>query len=152
VLPCSWFIAFENKSPTKLMHFMHTSCVTQVQKTNYQKRVGCTLTDRKYNKQIWSQPFFSSHNCISKFSLYVWRTISILYLKHQFQRSSCVIFLQITPHSYFKLIWCTSIDAKRCPTRARCTRATTMAHARHVSLLTVSGQPVSPSIHLIKSA
>jgi hypothetical protein len=36
---------------------------------------------------------------------------SILYLKHQFQRSSCVIFLQITPHSYFKLIRCTSIDA-----------------------------------------
>jgi hypothetical protein len=33
--------------------------------------------------------------------------LSILYLKHQFQRSSRVIFLQITPHSYFKLICCT---------------------------------------------
>jgi hypothetical protein len=38
-------------------------------------------------------------------------SISILYLKHQFQRSSRVIFLQITPHSYFKLICCTPIDA-----------------------------------------
>jgi hypothetical protein len=27
-----------------------------------------------------------------------------------FQRSSRVIFLQITPHSYFKLIRCTHID------------------------------------------
>jgi hypothetical protein len=36
--------------------------------------------------------------------------LSILYLKHQFQRSSRVIFLQITPHSYFKLICCTPID------------------------------------------
>jgi hypothetical protein len=35
---------------------------------------------------------------------------SILYLKHQFQRSSCVIFLQITTHSYFKLIRYTAID------------------------------------------
>jgi hypothetical protein len=61
-------------------------------------------------------------------------------------------FLQITPHSYFKLIHCMSIDVKRRPTRARCTRATTMPQARHAGLLTVSGQPVSPSIHLIKSA
>jgi hypothetical protein len=36
--------------------------------------------------------------------------LSILYLKHQFQRSSRVIFLQITPHSYFKLICCTPTD------------------------------------------
>jgi hypothetical protein len=55
-------------------------------------------------------------------------------------------FLQITPYNYFKLIRCTSIDVKRRPTRARCTRATTMAQARHVGLLTVSGQPVSPSV------
>jgi hypothetical protein len=75
----------------------------------------------------------------------------ILYLKHHFQRSSCVIFLQINPHSYFKLICCTSINVKRRPTRARCMRATTMAQARHAGLLTVSGQPVNPSIHLIKS-
>jgi hypothetical protein len=61
-------------------------------------------------------------------------------------------FLQITPHSYFKLIRYMSIDVKRCPTRARCTRTTTMAQARHASLLTVSSQPVNPSIHLIKSA
>jgi hypothetical protein len=59
-------------------------------------------------------------------------------------------FLQITPHSYFKLIRCTSIDVKRRPTRARYMRATTMAHARHADLLTVSGQPVNPSIYLIK--
>jgi hypothetical protein len=38
------------------------------------------------------------------------KSISILYLKHQFQRSTCVIFLQITPHNYFKLICCTPID------------------------------------------
>jgi hypothetical protein len=31
-------------------------------------------------------------------------------------------------------IRCTSIDAKRRPTRARCTRATTMAQARHAGL------------------
>jgi hypothetical protein len=78
--------------------------------------------------------------------------ISILYLKHQFQRSSCVIFLQKTPHIYFKLICCTSIYAKRRPTQARCMRTTTMAQTRHAGLLTVSGQPVSPSIHLIKLA
>jgi hypothetical protein len=78
--------------------------------------------------------------------------IYILYLKHQFQRSSCVIFLQITPHSYFKLICCTSINTKRHLRWARYTRATTMAQTRHASPLTVSGQPVSPSIHLIKSA
>jgi hypothetical protein len=39
-------------------------------------------------------------------------SLSILYLKHQFQRSSRVIFLQITPHSYFKLIHCTLIDGQ----------------------------------------
>jgi hypothetical protein len=36
----------------------------------------------------------------------------LVYLKHQFQRSSRVIFLQRTPHSYFKLICCTSIDGQ----------------------------------------
>jgi hypothetical protein len=36
-------------------------------------------------------------------------------------------------------------------TRARRTRATTMAQARHAGLLTVPGQPVSLSDHLIKS-
>jgi type IV secretory pathway TraG/TraD family ATPase VirD4 len=84
--------------------------------------------------------------------LHDYRCQTILYLKHQFQRSSCVIFLQITPHSYFKLIRYTSIDAKRRPIRARCTRATTMTQACHAGLLTVLDQPVSPSIHLIKSA
>jgi hypothetical protein len=34
----------------------------------------------------------------------------ILYLKHMFQRSSRVIFLQITSHSYFKLIRCMPIN------------------------------------------
>jgi hypothetical protein len=38
------------------------------------------------------------------------------------------------------------------PTWARRLRATTLTHARHVGLLTVSGQPVSPPAHLIKSA
>ena len=37
---------------------------------------------------------------------------TILYLKHQFQRSSRVIFLQITPHSYFKLIRRMPIDGQ----------------------------------------
>jgi hypothetical protein len=45
-----------------------------------------------------------------------------------------------------------SIDAKQRPTWAGCTRVITMAQTRHVDLLTVSGQPVSLSIHLIKSA
>jgi hypothetical protein len=43
---------------------------------------------------------------------YMFLVVSILYLKHQFQRSSCVIFLQITPHSYFKLIRCTPINSQ----------------------------------------
>jgi hypothetical protein len=38
------------------------------------------------------------------------------------------------------------------PAQARRLRATTLAQARHADLLTVSGQPVSPSAHLIKSA
>jgi hypothetical protein len=37
------------------------------------------------------------------------------------------------------------------PARATRPRATTLAQARHAGLLTVSGQPVSPSVHLIKS-
>jgi hypothetical protein len=37
--------------------------------------------------------------------------ISILYLKHH-QRSSRVVFLQITSHNYFKLIRCTTIDGQ----------------------------------------
>jgi hypothetical protein len=40
--------------------------------------------------------------------------------------------------------------AKRRPTRARRTRATTITQTRHTGLLTVSGQSVSPSTHLIK--
>jgi hypothetical protein len=39
-----------------------------------------------------------------------------------------------------------------CPTLARRPRAPALAQARHTSLLTVPGQPVSPSTHLIKSA
>jgi hypothetical protein len=39
-------------------------------------------------------------------------TNSLIYLKHQFQRSSRVIFLQIISHSYFKLTRCTSIDGQ----------------------------------------
>jgi hypothetical protein len=37
---------------------------------------------------------------------------SILYLKYQFERSSRVIFLQINPHNYFKLIHCMSINGQ----------------------------------------
>jgi hypothetical protein len=48
---------------------------------------------------------------------------SILYLKHQFQRSSRVIFLQITSHSYFKLICCTPVDDQT-------SRAITLAQSR----------------------
>jgi hypothetical protein len=36
--------------------------------------------------------------------------------------------------------------------RARRSLATTLAQARHVGLLTMPDQPVSPSVHLIKSA
>jgi hypothetical protein len=39
-------------------------------------------------------------------------TKSILYLKHQFQWSPSSFFLQITPHSYFKLTRCTPIDGQ----------------------------------------
>jgi hypothetical protein len=59
-------------------------------------------------------------------------------------------FLQITPHSYFKLIARLYICQRS--TRAKCTRTTTMAQTRHAGLLTVLGQPISPSIHLTKSA
>jgi hypothetical protein len=108
-----------------------------------------------YNLLSVSQLCHMGYNCLfTNVDVSVFRRSdgsSIIYLKHQFQRSSCVIFLQITPHSYFKLICCTSINVKRRLTWARCTRATTMAQARHVGLLTVSGQPVSLSIHLIKS-
>jgi hypothetical protein len=41
-------------------------------------------------------------------------------------------FFTNNPSQLFKLI--RSIDAKRRPTRARCTRATTMAQARHAGL------------------
>jgi hypothetical protein len=75
----------------------------------------------------------------------------MLYLKHQFQLSSRVIFLQITPHSYFKLIVAAYRWPNDGPTRARCPRATTLGQARHADLLTVPSQPVSPSAHLIKS-
>jgi hypothetical protein len=37
--------------------------------------------------------------------------ISLLYLKHQFQRSSRIIFLQTTPHIYFKLTHCTLVPS-----------------------------------------
>jgi hypothetical protein len=37
------------------------------------------------------------------------------------------------------------------PARARRPRATTLAQTRHADLLTVSGQPVTPTAHLIKS-
>jgi hypothetical protein len=37
---------------------------------------------------------------------------SLLYIKPWFQRSSRVIFLQITPHIYFELTRCTHIDAQ----------------------------------------
>jgi hypothetical protein len=56
------------------------------------------------------------------------------------------------PSQLFQINLLHAIDVKRRPTRARCTRATTMAQTRHAGLLTVSGQSVSPSIHLIKSA
>jgi hypothetical protein len=51
--------------------------------------------------QTWAQVY-----------IYTSISISILYLKYQFQRSFCIIFLQITPHSYFKLICYTSIDSQ----------------------------------------
>jgi predicted homoserine dehydrogenase-like protein len=42
------------------------------------------------------------------------------------------------------------IDGQTAPTRGKTHVATTIGQARHVVLLTVSGQPVSPSTHLIK--
>jgi hypothetical protein len=66
--------------------------------------------------------------------------VSTVVMRHFFTNNSSQLF-------QIKLIRCTSIDAKQRPTRD-----TTMAQTRHVGLLTVSGQSVSPSIHLIKSA
>lgn len=37
--------------------------------------------------------------------------IYISILKHQFQQSSCITFLQITPHIYFKLTRCTPVPS-----------------------------------------
>jgi hypothetical protein len=59
--------------------------------------------------------------------------ISILYLKHQFQRSSRVIFLQITTHSYFKLICCTPNNQTAVRHGLDAPRAITLAQARHVA-------------------
>jgi hypothetical protein len=42
--------------------------------------------------------------------------------------------------------------AKRRPARARCPWATTLAYARHASLLTMPDQPVSLSAYLIKNS
>jgi hypothetical protein len=100
--------------------------------TRVKPTFGIFTLSPKYSKFRPLNEYFVSFIVFSKrFRLLF---ISILYLKHL---SSCVIFLQITPHSYFKLIRCTSINAKRRPTRA-----TTMAHARHAGLLTAS--PVDP--------
>jgi hypothetical protein len=66
-------------------------------------------------------------------------------LKHQFQRSLRVIFLQITSHSYFKLICCTPIDDQT-PADHNSSPSTSCRSANY------AGQHVSPSVHLIKSA
>jgi hypothetical protein len=68
---------------------------------------------------------------------------SLLYLKHQFKRSSHAIFLQITPYNYFKLICCTPIDGQ---TTAR--HGPDARGPRHV----MPAWPVSLSAHLIKFA
>jgi hypothetical protein len=46
--------------------------------------------------------------------------ISII-LKYQFQRSSRVIFLQITSHIYFKLTHCTPISSVQTTSRSQTT-------------------------------
>jgi hypothetical protein len=64
------------------------------------------------NQSIWYIQLKSHDNCYFIFTLFHLKFNSILYLKHQFQRSSRVIFLQITPHKYFKLIRCTPKDSQ----------------------------------------
>jgi hypothetical protein len=88
-------------------------------------------------------------------------------LKHQFQRSSHAIFLQITPHIYFKLTTPRPLRATNLhvpkhtsayrwsnggPSRARRMRSATLAWARYADLLIVPGRLVRPSGHLVKSA
>jgi hypothetical protein len=60
------------------------------------------------NTETW-ESFFPSFSSLIQPLLHSsnQRAYSILYLKHQFQRSSRVIFLQINPHGYFKLTCCT---------------------------------------------
>jgi hypothetical protein len=67
----------------------------------------------------------------------------MLVMRHLFTNNSSHIF-QINPLHIYR--W-PNIG----PARARRTWATTMTQARHVGLLTVPSQPISPSAHLIKS-
>ena len=99
-------------------------------------------------------------------NLYLFYTI----LKHQFQRSFRIIFLQITLHIYFKItrvrpLRATNLhipnhtSAYRWPNGglawaryARRPWAATPTQARHTGLLTVLDRPVSLLGHLVKSA
>jgi hypothetical protein len=64
----------------------------------------------KFN--FYRNNIFLYHSLCTAILFYIYIYIFILYLKHQFQRSSRVIFLQITPHNYFKLTRCTPIDGQ----------------------------------------
>jgi hypothetical protein len=71
--------------------------------------------------------------------------IYILYLKHQFQLSSRVIFLQITPHIYFKLIRYTPIDGQTAARHGPDARGQQL-WPRHVLTVSIDGQTVARSI------
>jgi hypothetical protein len=70
-------------------------------------------------------------------------TVSTVVPRHLFTNNLSQLF-QINPlHAYR---W-----PNGDPARAKHPRATNLTQARHAGLLTVPGQPVSPSVHLIKS-
>jgi hypothetical protein len=65
-------------------------------------------------------------------------------MRHHFTNNLSQLFQNNPLHAY---IW-----PNDGPTRVRRPRATTLAQARHAGPLTVLGQLVTPSAHLIKSA
>jgi hypothetical protein len=85
--------------------------------------------------------YFPNQNFCGMFLHYIYTILKApvltVVMRHFFTNNPSYLFQINLLHVY------------RCQTTCR---ATTIAHARHAGLLTLSGQPVSPSIHLIKSA
>jgi hypothetical protein len=79
--------------------------------------------------------------------------ISVVHLKHPFQ---LVVSRHLFTNNPSQLFQINLLHDYRWPnggpTRAKRPRATTLAQARHADMLTVPGQTVSPSAHLINLA